>query len=236
MTRTPLALLVAAPTAAFVAMAVWILWDVPPRGRSARFVASPQFVVWLLILCGQAAVWALASGFVWITVSQRIRELWRRDDVTSTQLGGLAVALLILILLAVARVPPDDLNLYPVELRDLPAGFPLDNHSHKVRVIVVIGAVIGFTAIAGMWAAAMLLDRLRPTSRPTPEWRALGLRYGIRPSRPRRLLRGPVPVDVLPRSASLPARPRPSTRGVFRPWGVGEAGRRSLTGFVILVL
>lgn len=98
-------MLVVVPVLALVAMAVWILWDADTPSRSARFISSPEFVVWLLILCGQAAVWALASGVVWITVSQRMRELWRSDDVTSTQLGGLAMALLILVLLAVGRVP-----------------------------------------------------------------------------------------------------------------------------------
>lgn len=51
----------------------------------------------------------------------------------------------------------------------MPDQFPLKNHEFKVTVIVAIGAVIGFAAMAGMWAVAMLLDRLRPTSRPTPE-------------------------------------------------------------------
>lgn len=168
-------MLVIAPTIAFVGMAVWILWDADtPRSASANFISTPQFVLWLLILCGQAAVWALASGFVWITLSGRLRDLWRSGELGPARLAGMAAALLILVLTAVvlAAAPKTAApSLWSVELRQLPKGgeFPLEQHSLKIAVVVAIGLVIGFAAIAGIWATAMLLNRLRPENPPTRE-------------------------------------------------------------------
>ena len=167
LSRLPLWLLVLAPAAAFGAMAWWILRGATSTGASEAFIATPEFVLWLLILCAQASFWILALGYVAGTVFRRTKDLRSRGLLTPGRVLPLAASLLALIVLPALVVSSGE----DTPLRHIPAKgqFPLADNEAKITPIVVLGLAIGFLAIVGMWAATMALNRLRPNGQPSAE-------------------------------------------------------------------
>ena len=165
LSRLPLWLLVVTPAAAFGAMALWILRDARSTPASAAFVATPEFVLWLLILCAQASFWVLALGFVAGTVWRRRRDLRARGLLTPGSVVALGASLVVLVVFpALLVLSPADTPLRHVPVKH---EFPLADNELKVTAIVVVGLAIGFLAIVGMWAATMALNRLLPNGPPS---------------------------------------------------------------------
>lgn len=165
LSRLPLWLLVFAPAVAFGTMAWWILRDARSTPASAAFVSTPEFVLWLLILCGQASFWALAFGYVVGTVIRRAKDLRATRLLTAGRVLPLVGALLVLVILPALVVS----SPAGTPLSHIPAKgeFPLADNEAKITPIVVVGLAIGFLAIVGMWAATIALNRLQPSGRPS---------------------------------------------------------------------
>jgi hypothetical protein len=165
--RTPagsVALLVLAGTIAVAAVPFWVLRRADATAASEAFVSSPEFVVWVLILCGQAAVWVGAAAYVIATVVRRVRDLRAQDALPRAAVAAIAIAAAGIALVTVLLLFGDRLGLYPdyEGPRGLPKGseWPLYAHQAKVTPFVATAILIGILAIAGMWLTAVGFARL----------------------------------------------------------------------------
>jgi hypothetical protein len=141
----------------------WILrdWDSSPESRA--FVSTPQFTLWVLILCGQAAIWVGAACFVGLTLRERWRDLRQGRALEPGSRVALASAL-VLTLLPVFLLFGTRLGIYA---DDLPRGsmpnsstWPLADHSTKMTPLVGAALLIGGFAIAGMWLTTVAFANL----------------------------------------------------------------------------
>jgi hypothetical protein len=160
--RTPagsVALLVLAGTIAVAAVPFWVLRRADATPASEAFVSSPEFVVWVLILCGQAAVWVGAAAYVITTVVRRVRDLRDRAALPRAAVTAIVIAAAGIALVTVLLLFGDRLGLYPdyEGPRGLPKGseWPLYAHQAKVTPFVATAMLIGVLAIAGMWLTAV---------------------------------------------------------------------------------
>ena len=160
--RTPagsVALLVLAGTIVVAAVPFWVLRRADATPASEAFVSSPEFVVWVLILCGQAAVWVGAAAYVITTVVRRVRDLRAQDALPRAAVTAIVIAAAGIALVTVLLLFGDRLGLYPdfEGPRGLPKGddWPLYAHDAKVRPFVATALLIGVLAIAGMWLTAV---------------------------------------------------------------------------------
>lgn len=103
--------------------------------RSAEFVRSPGFVVWASAIAAQTAFWAVVALPLW----QHLVRLWRR-----TRRGRAAtVVLAMLLALIVVGLPLVSLA------RQFP--WPLWGHQTKIRILTAIGGLfVGVPALTGM--------------------------------------------------------------------------------------
>jgi hypothetical protein len=160
-----------------------ILFDWKSKPESEAFVSTPQFILWVLVLCGQAAAWVGAAAYVGVTLRRRWRDLKERQALGRGAVVALASAVA-LTLLAVLLLFGSRLGVYA----DLPAGsvptgktWPLAHHEWKVRPLVGVGLTIGGLAIAGMWLTAIGFGDLeqRATSRSSSVRRFIELRVEL---------------------------------------------------------
>jgi hypothetical protein len=162
-----LALVVAASAVVVALVPVWILHDWNSSPESEAFVSTPQFILWVLILCGQAAIWVGAVVFVCLTLRGRWRDLRQRQA-----LRGAVVALgsaAVLTLLAVVLLFGTRSGLYA----DLPTGsvpsgstWPLADHATKVAPLVGTALFIGGLAIAAMGLTTVAFEDLARNATP----------------------------------------------------------------------
>ena len=148
-----LALVVVASAVAAALVPFWILRDWDSSPESEAFVSTPQFILWVLILCGQAAIWLGAAVFVGVTLRTRWSDL-RERNALGIGLGAALASAVVLTLLAVVLLFGTRLGIYA----ELPAGsvpsgsaWPLADHTAKVTPLVGIALLIGGMAIGGMW-------------------------------------------------------------------------------------
>ena len=141
---------------------LWILHDWDSKPESRAFVSTPQFILWVLILCGQAAIWVGAAAFVGVTLRDRWRDLHQRQALEVGAVIALASAV-VLALLAVLLLYGTRLGIYA----DLPRGsaptgstWPLAEHSAKMTPLVATALLIGSGAIAGMWLTTVAFGDL----------------------------------------------------------------------------
>jgi len=167
-------------------VSVWILWDASSSPQSKAFISTPQFLVWVLILCAQAAFWVLALGFVLATVYRRALELRHRGVFTPWLVTEIAVAAALVMLLAVAfglagrfKFP----GIAKTGFKHIPSGdeWPLTHHTLKLPVLLGVALLVGVVALIGMWIVGLALDAL---GRDTPVGagdigRFLGLRTDL---------------------------------------------------------
>jgi hypothetical protein len=138
--------------------AFWLLWDFDATIESKAFVSTPQFVVWLLVLSGQAAVWVGASWLVVPTLVRRWRDLRDRDAMTGGALAAVVVLVLLLALVPIFLLFGPRTGIFGgFESAHVPSGktWPLSHHELKVTPLVTIALLIGLLAIAGMWLTAI---------------------------------------------------------------------------------
>lgn len=167
--RLPLPILVAAPASAFLIVGAWVLWDANATEKSKAFIATPQFLLWWLILCGQAAVWTLCGGLLWATVSRRMRALRRAGALPTPTLAGLGAALAIVVVLATGPSFYLRGTFYGIESipqGPIPRHFPLVHYATKLSVMVGIGLLLTLLAMVGMLATALAFQGLRPQQPP----------------------------------------------------------------------
>lgn len=169
--RAPLWLLVLAPVVALGATPVWVLWDATRTHESSTFISTPQFPLWLLLLCASAAVWALGVIFLAGLGRSAVRGLcWRQW--LSLVFAGLVLWLLLYVFVSSALTGR---YFMPSEVRlaGFPESIPLVNYELKIKVLVGIPLLVGSVAIILMWATAMALNPLRPSgsdrSQPTSQ-------------------------------------------------------------------
>jgi len=153
------ALLVLAGVIAVAAVPFWILRRADATPASEAFVSSPEFVVWVLIVCGQAAVWVGAAAYVITTVVRRVRDLRAHDALPFAAVAAIVIAAVGVVLVTVLLLFGDRLGLYPdfEGPRGLPQGaeWPLYAHQAKVTLFVATAMLIGVVAIGGMWLTAV---------------------------------------------------------------------------------
>jgi hypothetical protein len=168
---------VAAVVAALV-VPFWLLWGWKGTPQSQAFVHTPQFVLWVLLFAGQAAVWVGAAGWVVSTIRRRVRDLRRLGSLPRGTAAAIIGATIVLALGAIALVFGPQAGLFGhfrpghlphAEMQCSPSGctegWPLTHHERKVIPLVGIPLVIGFLAIAGMWLAAVGLEDLAHRAR-----------------------------------------------------------------------
>ena len=199
MSPAGVALVVVASAVVVALVPFWILRDWDSKPESEAFVATPQFILWVLILCGQAAIWVGAAAFVGLTLRERWRDLQQRH---ALGLGVAVVALasaVVLTLLAVLLLFGTRLGIYA----DLPRGsmpsdstWPLADHARKMTPLVGTALFIGALAIAGMWLTTVAFGDLarHATSRSSSVRRFIELRTELTA-----LLAVPVSLSDLPR-------------------------------------
>ena len=164
-----LALMVVVSAVVVALIPFWILrdWDSSPESKA--FVSTPQFILWVLILCGQAAIWVGAAAFVGITLRTRWGDLQRRRALGAGAGAALASAV-VLTLLAVVLLFGTRLGIYA----DLPRGsapsgstWPLADHTAKMAPLVWTALLIGGLAIAGMWLTTVAFADLERHAAPS---------------------------------------------------------------------
>jgi hypothetical protein len=165
------ALLVLAGVIAVAAVPFCILWRADETPASEAFVSSPEFVVWVLVLSGQAAVWVGAAAYVIRTVVCRVCDLRGSKVLPRAAVAAIVIAAVGITLVTVLLLFGDRLGLYPDfdSPRGLPEGADWPLYWHNVKVAPFVGAalLIGVLAIAGMWLTAVgfaQLERGAPVS------------------------------------------------------------------------
>jgi hypothetical protein len=155
--------LIVVPSAIAVAgVPFLLLWD-SSGGKSGAFVATPEFVMWLLVLCAQAATWVGAAAFAAATLGGRWRDLRERGALPGSAIATLVASTLVLIVVAVLLGFGTSLGLYEGAASSrLPSGdgWPLTHHDWKMRPLVGIGLAIGLLAIVAMWLATIAFGDL----------------------------------------------------------------------------
>jgi hypothetical protein len=129
-----------------------------------RFIQTPQFLLWLLLLCGQAIFWVLALGPVWVTVKRHFSQLRRAGRLSKRTYIALAAALLAIAVVTAAftfaaRSLPQELHAYRVRA-GLPAHWPLPHHSLRLGVLSAFALVVALGAIVGVWLTGLRLQAI----------------------------------------------------------------------------
>jgi hypothetical protein len=151
------------PSALAVALVpFWILWD-SAGNASGDFRSTPQFVMWLLVLCAQAAIWVGAAAYAGTTLVRRWSDLRERQALPRDAIRALVVAGVALVGLALLFSFALLVGLFEgVASSRLPSGtdWPLTHHSWKMPPLIAIALVIGTLAIIGMWLTAIAFGDL----------------------------------------------------------------------------
>jgi hypothetical protein len=159
------------PSALAVAlMPFWILWD-SADDPSGDFRSTPQFVMWLLVLCAQAAIWVGAGTYAVTTLVRRWRDLRERQALPRDAIRALVVAGVALVVVALLFSFALLIDVFEgVASSRLPSGkdWPLTHHRFKMPPLVAIAIGIGTTAIVGMWLTAIAFGDLARHGRATP--------------------------------------------------------------------
>jgi hypothetical protein len=149
--------------------AAWILDGATSTKAGTNFISKPQFVLWLVIFCGQTAVWALAVVPVWRIGFRTGRWLRERGALPWRAIGGVLAAVVLLVgLAALFSLPPGVLrrvgpfHVLARSLRQLPQGheWPLPDHVRKVETMTACAFAVGVGAIIGVWLVGFAFREL----------------------------------------------------------------------------
>jgi hypothetical protein len=164
MPRTQVALIAGASGAAIAVMAAWILWDAPGTEKSKAFISTPQFLLWLLLLCAQAVVWVLGFFMAGAIVRGRFRALHAAGALSARLAAQIVAAAVVLLALAAISVSKVGHRIgIPKEIAHSGLGDPRSPLTHqglKLPPVVVVGVLIGLLAIGGMWLVSLAFERL----------------------------------------------------------------------------
>jgi hypothetical protein len=148
---------------AVVATAFWILWDATATNQGKAFTETPQFLLWLLILCALSAVMVLALWPIGAILRDHGSELGAQSTSSRSWLSLTAGLIVIAGLMIMASAPV--LNRLPWAssiAADVPKGeeWPLPHHDVKMMVFLGVGFVVALSAILGIWLVGLALAHL----------------------------------------------------------------------------
>jgi hypothetical protein len=129
-----------------VAALLYVEWPHVPslvERDERRALTTPEGQIWLAVLLGQGALWALFGAIV-IPAVWRLRP-WR-PSVAAVVVGVIVIVLLSGIGLALARFGPQP-------------DYPLVGHGWKLIVMSAVGSLIAFLALIMAWAAVGEADQ-----------------------------------------------------------------------------
>ena len=164
-----MALLVVAGVVAVVLTALLVLWGSEKPPESKAFTSTPEFVLWLVLLSGQAATWVGAAPFVAATIRRRRRDLLDRGALDNATLLLIAAAVTTLLLFVALAILAGPVGIYEsVASAHVPTGdeWPLTHHQQKMFVLVTLGVTIGLAAVAAMWLTSVGFLELARDVRP----------------------------------------------------------------------
>jgi hypothetical protein len=129
------------------------------------FISTPEFFVWLGLLCAQGAFWALAVGPVLQMVRDLVRELRAIGALTSTTIAGIAVSGFAFMSLAAAIgfgwLLVRSSNAAVREAHEkYPVASPLGQQQLKIGILTGAAFSISALAIAGIWLAGIGFHRI----------------------------------------------------------------------------
>jgi hypothetical protein len=166
-----LALIVVASAVAVAIIPLWLLWDSRDETESRQFVSTPEFVMWLLVLCAQAATWVGAAAYACATLIRRWGDLRRRDALPRGAIAALVGATVVLSAVALLFSFGPCLGLYEgLTSARLPSGseWPLTHHGWKMPPLIAIALAIGALAIVAMWLTTVAFGHLAKHGSATP--------------------------------------------------------------------
>lgn len=118
-----------------------ILWGADSTPESQRFISSPEFRVWLLLIGAQTALW--------FAIVIPLADLLRTLSFDKRILPKCVLYLLGFIL------------LFAETKYSRPEVHPLAYHAVKMPIINFIGSIAGTLAILGIWLVQAALDRMK---------------------------------------------------------------------------
>ncbi len=164
MPRTQGTLIAYTSAAAIVVMAAWILWDAADTAGSKAFISTPQFLLWLLLLCAQAVVWVLGFFVAGAIVRGRFRALHAAGALSARLAAQMVTAAVVLFALAAIFASSLGHQIgIPKEIGTSGLGSqtsPLTHHGLKLSPVVVVGVLVGLLAIGGMWLVSLAFERI----------------------------------------------------------------------------
>ena len=165
---------------------MWVMWDAHSTEVGDVFVSTPEFILWLMVIAAQAAVWVVLLLPVTVKAFQQGGRL--RKDGTRWLLVPLMV-LAVLCVFGVAAALTFQARIGALEwlygtatdlLRDLPENdeWPLPDHRDKVRVLTGCASIVGGIALVGIGLAGTALlqmsnDRGTPSNEDVQRFVAL---------------------------------------------------------------
>ena len=157
-----------------ILVVVWvILSDARSTEVGKAFTSTPEFLFWLLVLGGQAAVWLVALPYVAATVWRRGRDLRAQRALGAVAVLSLALTALMLLAISVRFTvgAPENSD---AALRGVPAGdaWPLPKHGDRVGPLVLFAMLVVIAAVVGIWLAGIALREIarRPSVDEVPRY------------------------------------------------------------------
>lgn len=184
-----IAIVLAVAAIAVVAVVIGIGWKAdrcpanPAEMKACQeFVRTPQFLVWLLLLCAEAVFWVLALLPVAITLKYRMKELHGDRQLTLWTVLGLIFSGLVLLGVTVGfvygfRHVPGRFDALK-EHEGLPDPWPLPQHSLKLGILSGVALTVGIAAIVTVWLAGLRLQQMALDAR-KPDKEAISRFLGL---------------------------------------------------------
>jgi hypothetical protein len=161
--RSHVALITSAAATAIVVIAVGVLWDAADTPEGRAFIATPEFLMWLLLLWVQAMLWVFAAFVTQRIVRRRWKQLRKAGVLSARSIAPFVGGVLLLLALAATTFTdllgfglPDELASSGLDRDE----FPLEHDRVKLPLIVIASVLVGVFAIAGSWIVGLTLDRV----------------------------------------------------------------------------
>jgi hypothetical protein len=159
-------LAVAAVVAVLAGMGLRACPTKPPGDVTAceKFVRTPQFLVWLMLLCAEGAFWLLAFFPVVAALRDRGKELREARQLSrraylALAVPGLGVAAILAASAYFFRHPLPGFSVFKVH-EGYPSHWPLQDHSLRVGILSAVALSVGLLAMVVVWFAGLLLQQM----------------------------------------------------------------------------
>ena len=147
---------------AVAATVFWILWGADSTPRSSDFVSTPQFILWVLILCGLSAVLVLAVWPVTAILWRLVSDLRSRGGLDGPMWFSLAVGWVVFVALVALPLYVRQLPWSSTIADEVPKGkeWPLWHHELKLTTVTAAALLVAFLTIGGIWFVGIALARM----------------------------------------------------------------------------